>query len=71
MRGDGYRSADLSLFRTFAIRDGFRLQLRFEAQNAFNQVNYQGPITGQSTKPGLFVASAPPRIVQLGSKLSF
>ena len=71
VRGDGYRSVDLSLFRTFAIRDAARLQIRFEAQNALNQVNYQGPITDQSTTPGLFVAAAPPRIVQLGAKLSF
>lgn len=45
MRGDGYRSADLSLFRTFTIHEGLRLQLRLKAQNAFNQVNYQGPVT--------------------------
>jgi hypothetical protein len=71
VRGDGYRSADLSLFRTFRIREALNLQLRLEAQNAFNQVNYQGPVTDQSTKPGLFVAAAPPRILQLGAKLWF
>ncbi len=71
VRGDGYRSTDLSLFRTFSIHEGLGLQLRLEAQNALNQVNYQGPVTDQSTKPGRFVAAAPPRIVQLGAKLSF
>lgn len=71
IRGDGYRSADLSLFRNFAVRESLRLQLRFEAMNALNQVNYQGPITDQSTLPGQFVATAPPRLVQLGAKLSF
>jgi hypothetical protein len=71
IRGDGYRSVNLSLFRNFAVRESIRLQLRLEAENSFNQVNYQGPITDQSTRPGLFVAAAPPRLVQLGAKISF
>jgi hypothetical protein len=45
--------------------------LRFEATNSFNQVNYQGPVTNQSTQPGAFVATAIPRTLQLGAKLSF
>ena len=71
VRGDDYRSANLSLFRYFALHEHVRLQLRFEAENALNQVNYQGPVTDQTTTPGLFVAAAPPRIVQLGAKISF
>ncbi len=71
VRGDGYRSADLSVFRNFAVRESLKLQLRFEAMNALNQVNYQGPVTDQSTSAGSFVATAPPRLVQLGAKLSF
>jgi hypothetical protein len=71
IRGDGFRSVNLSLFRNFAVRESVRLQLRLEAENALNQVNYQGPITNQSTSPGLFVAAAPPRLVQLGAKISF
>jgi hypothetical protein len=71
VRGDGFRSADLSLFRNFAIRESLQLQLRLEAQNALNQVNYQRPVTDQSTTLGLFVATALPRTVQLGAKLTF
>jgi hypothetical protein len=71
VRGDGYRSADLSVFRSFTLRESLRLQLRIEAVNALNQVNFQGPITDQSTRPGNFVATAAPRLVQLGAKLSF
>ena len=71
VRGDGYRSADLSLFRNFAFTESVRLQIRAEASNAFNQVNFQGPITNQSTTPGAFVATAPPRVAQLGLKLQF
>src|SRR5262249_13268963 len=71
VRGDRYRSVDLSLFRTFSLREAIKLQMRFEAMNSFNTVNYQGPVTDQSTTPGLFVATARPRLVQLGAKLSF
>jgi hypothetical protein len=71
IRGDGFRSVNLSLFRNFAVRESVHLQLRLEAENSLNQVNYQGPITDQSTTPGLFVAAAPPRLVQLGAKISF
>jgi hypothetical protein len=71
VRGGGYNSANLSLFRYFALRESVRLQLRFEAENAFNHVNFQGPVTDQATSPGLFVAAAPPRILQLGAKISF
>ena len=34
VRGDGSRSADLSLFRDIAILEAVKLQLRFEATNA-------------------------------------
>jgi len=71
IRGDGYRSADLSLFRNFMLRDSVRFQFRFEAVNALNHVNYQGPITDQATRPGAFVATAAPRLLQIGAKLSF
>lgn len=71
VRGDGFRKADLSVFRNFAIREGTQLQMRMEATNALNQVNYQGPVTNQSTQPGAFTATAVPRTVQLGAKLSF
>jgi hypothetical protein len=56
---------------TTAKRTGLVLQLRFEAENALNQVNFQGPIMDQTTTPGLFVAAARPRIVQIGAKISF
>lgn len=71
VRGDGYASVDLSIFRVFSLRESLKLQLRLEAQNALNEVNYQGPVTDQSTHPGQFVSTAPPRIIQLGAKLFF
>ncbi len=71
VRGDGFRSADLSLFRDLKLHERINLQLRLEATNALNQVNYQGPVTNQATNPGAFVATSIPRTVQLGAKLSF
>jgi len=71
IRGDGYASVDLSIFRVFSLRESLKLQLRLEAQNALNEVNYQAPVTDQSTHPGQFVSTAPPRILQLGAKLFF
>lgn len=37
--GPGSKNVDLSLFRTFEVRDRLRLQFRAEAFNAFNFVN--------------------------------
>ena len=71
VRGDGYHSADLSVFRTFARREGVSLQFRIESMNVLNTANLQGPVTDLSAAGGQFVASAPPRIFQLGLKLTF
>ena len=71
VRGDGFRSTDLSLFRDFSIRERMKLQMRLEATNSLNQVNYQGPVTDQSATPGAFVGAATPRTLQLGAKLQF
>lgn len=71
VRGDGFHSVDLSLFKNFAVTEQWKLQFRAEAVNSFNQVNYQGPVVNLNSTPGVFVAAAPPRILQLGLKLSF
>ncbi|MEW5979642.1 MAG: TonB-dependent receptor [Acidobacteriota bacterium] len=68
--GDGFHSVDLSLFRSFRFRT-CNLQVRMESVNALNHVNFQGPVTNLTTSPGVFVAAAPPRILQFGVKLSF
>ncbi len=71
VRGDGYRSFDLSAFRTFALRERMTLQFRGEWMNAFNTVNFQGPVTNLTATPGAFIAAAPPRVGQVGLKLQF
>jgi hypothetical protein len=63
VRGDRYLSLDLSLARMFKVREGMKLQVRFEAMNSLNNVNYQGRETDQSTTAGLFVATAHPRLI--------
>ena len=42
VRGDGFHSVDLSVFRNFAFTERWKLQFRAEAVNSFNHVNYQG-----------------------------
>ncbi len=72
IRGSRYRSIDASIFRNIVVKEGMRLQLRLEALNSMNNVNYEGPVTNQaSSAPGAWVAAAPPRLLQLGMKLSF
>lgn len=71
VRGDGFHSVDLSLFKTLRVRERMQWQLRVETVNALNHVNYQGPATDITGVPGAFVASAQPRIIQLGAKLQF
>jgi Carboxypeptidase regulatory-like domain/TonB-dependent Receptor Plug Domain len=72
VRGGSFRSVDLSVFRTFSFRERLKLQFRAEATNALNAVNFQGPVMDlQSPAFGSFDATATPRTLQLGLKLSF
>jgi hypothetical protein len=71
IRGDGFHTAGLSLSRNIRLHERLQMQVRAEATNVFNQVNYQGPVVNHSTQPGAFVATAAPRTVQLGAKLTF
>jgi hypothetical protein len=69
--GDGFHSVDVSLFRNFRFGDTLNFQIRVESVNVLNHVNFQGPVTNLTSSPGMFVAAAPPRIVQFGAKLWF
>jgi len=71
VRGDGFQSFDLSIFKRTALTERVALELRGEFVNAFNQVNFQGPDVNLTSSPGAFRASAQPRIMQLGAKLVF
>ena len=46
-RGPAVFNTDFSLFKSFPIREGMNLQLRFEAFNVFNIQNYDTPAQAQ------------------------
>jgi len=63
---------DLSVSRTFAVREGWRLEARAEAFNAINHVNYNGPATGlNSSTFGVISSAGDPRILQFALKFHF
>lgn len=44
LRGDGFNNFDMSLFKSFRLNEGMKLQVRAEAQNAFNHAIFADPI---------------------------
>jgi len=74
VRQPGARNADLSMFKEFGmgkIRDGMRLEFRFEAFNAFNHPQFAGPDTtfGDPDFGMIFYTINSPRQLQLALKL--
>jgi hypothetical protein len=71
LRTPPLRNFDLSIFKTFDVRSGIRAQVRIEALNAFNTVQFSGPNTSvTSTSFGLITGQANgPRQLQFGFKL--
>ena len=74
LRADGYNNWDLSLFKTIRVSERVRLQLRAEAQDAFNHAMFAAPNTtptstlfGQVTS----IVGTEQRRVQVGAKLSW
>ncbi|HKE29105.1 MAG TPA: TonB-dependent receptor [Bryobacteraceae bacterium] len=51
--GPGFASMDLSLFRTFTVKERLRLQFRAEAFNVFNRVNMAQPSAKVGSSLGL------------------
>jgi len=71
-RGPGYASVDLGLFKRFAITEHVGATLRFEAFNAFNRVNLQGPATAQNNANFMRTTGAEdPRVLQFALRLTF
>lgn len=75
VRRDYIKNVDLSLLKDIFIREGMKVQLRFEAINAFNEPYFPAPVTGQTaTNFGTISASNQDnyaRRVQLGVKFLF
>jgi hypothetical protein len=72
VRGPGYANLDLSLVRDVALPHGTRLQLRAEAFNVTNHVNFGLPVADlNSANFGRIFSAGPPRLLQFGVKLMF
>ena len=74
--GPGLQNVDFSLFKSFAIKERFRLEFRTEMFNSFNHANFQNP--GSNFTPaglGSFGKSTStitdPRDIQFALKLYF
>ena len=71
LRADGANNFDFSLIKNTAIRESINFQLRFEAFNAMNRPEFNGPnLSPTSTSFGL-ITSQPnlARNIQLGARL--
>lgn len=72
IRGPGFASADLSLFKNIALHGTHRIQLRLEAFNAFNQVRFNNPSGAFNTANfGRITSAQDGRVIQLGVKYLF
>lgn len=71
VRGDGFHSVDLSLFRNFAFTERWRLQLRAEAVNSFNQVILSGSGREHQHGAGNFYRGSAASDFQFGLKLTY
>lgn len=72
VRGPGIHVFDLSVYRTIRFTESFNLQLRAEAFNIFNWVNYGNPNTTLGNALfGQITTARDPRIIQFGIKLNF
>ncbi len=81
--GPGYTNVDLSLGKEFSLAERAKLEIRADAYNAFNHINYANPdanvgysggvladsTAGTITGPAGFNANM--RIIQLGAHFSF
>jgi hypothetical protein len=65
-------NVNLTLVKRFAITEGTALDLRFEAFNAFNTVNFSNPATTFGTATfGQITSAADPRQVQVAVRYRF
>ncbi|HEX7317120.1 MAG TPA: TonB-dependent receptor [Pyrinomonadaceae bacterium] len=75
VRRDYIKNVDLSLIKNIELRESMRIQLRFEALNAFNEPYYPGPVVNAAAADfGSISASNQEnyaRRVQLGAKFIF
>ena len=72
VRGPGIANLDVSLLKTFALRERARLQFRAEVFNLLNHANFGLPDNDlASPNFGRVLSAGPPRLLQFGAKLLF
>jgi hypothetical protein len=72
IRGPGFASTDLSLFKNIEFRGGRRFQIRVEAFDLFNQAHFNNPSGALNTANfGRITSAQDGRVVQLGLKYLF
>ena len=70
--GPGLASVNLSILKSFEVKDGTSLQFRAEAFNALNRTNFNQPQNFAGAAGfGAVTSAQNPRLVQLGVKLLF
>jgi carboxypeptidase family protein len=73
--GPGLFNSDIALLKSFKYGESKQLQLRLETFNTFNHTQFFGPasVDGDidSSSFGQVIKAAPPRLVQLGAKITF
>jgi Carboxypeptidase regulatory-like domain/TonB-dependent Receptor Plug Domain len=72
MIGPGRWNLDSALFKRFPIREGMRLEFRWEFFNFFNHANFGNPVANISSNTvGRITSASAGRIMQLGLRLVF
>jgi hypothetical protein len=72
MRGPGTFTVDMSLVRSFRIREKMALQLRGEAFNLPNRANFNNPVSALNSGAfGQIQVAGDPRIIQVAAKFLF
>ncbi len=71
--GPGFFQTDFSLHKVFAVTERIKLEIRGEAFNVFNNVNFSSPNATQTSASFGVISSTrvPPRILQVAAKITF
>jgi hypothetical protein len=72
LQGPALFNVDFALSRAFQVRESQRLEIRFEAFNSLNHVNFSNPTsTLTSAQFGRITSAGAPRILQFAMKYTF
>ena len=71
--GPGLNNWDLGVFKSFMVREGLKLEFRYEMFNAWNHPQFNAPSNSLETPAtfGRITSARDPRISQFVAKISF